>query len=796
MDREPVGDEADEVLYDADQAPAPGGDGDPCDDSRWTQGIPLASVMHAVALPLWQQAPEAVVADLLSETEVAHDITPYASTSADYAELLRVAGQAALTDSPANGLLNPESEAACAIATLCAAAVGAGLSSSQWRDHAAELAALGAARTLLGVALAVAGELSGGLQKATDAQRASVSRVLRLSAAAVCAIGAAVPGAHGVDKQLQRPALRASLSLLRGISFGRLPAKKMLHLTLFLVTAAAGPDDPTPKRWRQGVPRPSGRWVGDGTVEQYIGSVLHSGETGCAPLAHLSADLLRSLYYHYWHDAVSRRSRGQPARASDLFGGQPPPPFRGVPRPVCEALAVYAAALAAGVQRARGASAAPAAQAASPHASGRPSTSGRSPRKPPSSAASTGDPECLQAAALARLVNAAADAAPPDFSLTPEFPPRWDAHLQPNGETWRCGSAPPAVPGQHATAPSLQHVQQRAEAPSELIYTALLTAGMDNVVLSLLKVFLSALPVSEGEDAELRCCDVDAPQQGSPAELQRHRSIVARVVVTLLLRIAKELKQGAAPAQAAVFLRAVAESNGVLLLLKYLHINSVSLLSGINGVPEGGWDEALEVPCPLAVSDAEHVPWTDARSCEGLHTLLPCRVALDDGDDGVVMLDRRALLTCIIVLRLLHKLTNRRPQRLCVLLQYKAHVLVRRKLRVAHPLLRLYALKILLGVTPFLGRRWRAQNTRVLSHIHRYLGSGAAEATAACFVSIDPLLPDVGGQTAPQPLEASSLPVPAEQHEREYHLERVALDFDHVDYPEYWTDRSAAPAPA
>eukprot|EP01065_Artemidia_motanka_P041657 TRINITY_DN5425_c0_g2_i2.p1 TRINITY_DN5425_c0_g2~~TRINITY_DN5425_c0_g2_i2.p1 ORF type:complete len:892 (+),score=293.20 TRINITY_DN5425_c0_g2_i2:321-2678(+) len=780
------GDDADDVLYDADVGVQLLSDVDPTDETQWHAGPPPHSIVYAMALPLSFQAPEMQLAELLTESEVRNVLLPRAldTQGGALAGLVSAAASADLTSSRHSGLLAAGSSAHSALAALASAATGAGLEGAAgWKSWCGELVRAGAADALTSVFLRAGGSMQ---STATFLQHPSLQLALRLCLTGLCGMAAAV-GAECVASGGQ-DGLALALALLKEVpSAPALPAKKLLLYVDALITSIAGPADPTPKCWRHETPTQPSRWAGDGAVEQYIGSVLSSGAAGVAPLAHLSADLLRALHYRYWSSAVARRQMGQPAAASDLLALPAPAPFGGVPLPVREALAVYAATLAEAVQAGR-APPVPLAQAG-------PACAGSAGLSAPGAVESLAG---LEADALVERLTELADAGAADagagdtrrqISLTPEFPPRWEAHLQPSTDGWISGAPPPsmwplAIEGHLAGT--------EGTTPAAVCYKALLDAGLRDVVLAMLKVFLAALP---GEDAAAGSCDAELHVFGkaSEEELRRHRGILLRLVPHILLRLLKLFRQGNCPGQSVVLLDAIsADTNGLRLFVKYLHQNSVHSLTGIRNVPEGGWDEALEVPNPLPSSEAAHVPWVGAEGCPALSTLTPCRVLLDDGDHGFLSIECRALLALVCVLRLLQKLSRRQPQKLCIILQHKVYVLLRRKLSIGHPLLRLYALKLLNAMVPFLGRRWRMQNTRVMSLLFHYVSGSVTDTTVACFACYDPLLPpasDVNPAALPL-LDPADLPVPPEQHETEAHQRMVAQELNRYVYPAWCSSES------
>lgn len=68
--------------------------------------------------------------------------------------------------------------------------------------------------------------------------------------------------------------------------------------------------------------------------------------------------------------------------------------------------------------------------------------------------------------------------------------------------------------------------------------------------------------------------------------------------------------------------------------------------------------------------------------------------------------------------RILQKMTKRRVHRILLLTQYKSSAIFKRLLKVPHPVLQLYILKIIKSQVPFCGRKWRQANMRAITGIY------------------------------------------------------------------------------
>jgi len=79
----------------------------------------------------------------------------------------------------------------------------------------------------------------------------------------------------------------------------------------------------------------------------------------------------------------------------------------------------------------------------------------------------------------------------------------------------------------------------------------------------------------------------------------------------------------------------------------------------------------------------------------------------------------RNLVACINLLRILNKLTKWKHSRIMMLVVFKSAPILKRSLRVKHPLLQLYILKLLKMQTKYLGRQWRKANMKTMSAIYQ-----------------------------------------------------------------------------
>ncbi|ORZ17847.1 hypothetical protein BCR42DRAFT_412616 [Absidia repens] len=80
--------------------------------------------------------------------------------------------------------------------------------------------------------------------------------------------------------------------------------------------------------------------------------------------------------------------------------------------------------------------------------------------------------------------------------------------------------------------------------------------------------------------------------------------------------------------------------------------------------------------------------------------------------------NNRNMFWMINLLRVLQKLTKNKPNRVMVMVQYKSSTVFKKLLKISHPMMELYTLKILKSQVPFQTRKWRANNMKIISAIY------------------------------------------------------------------------------
>ena len=227
--------------------------------------------------------------------------------------------------------------------------------------------------------------------------------------------------------------------------------------------------------------------------------------------------------------------------------------------------------------------------------------------------------------------------------------------------------------------------------------------NLPQYMISFLKVLLAASPTAKAKSDSLNIL-VDVLPFEEPAsviessqlnlDIQRHKEIIVKAVSAILLLLLKYFKlnhiyQFEFMSQHLVFV------NCIPLVLKFFNQIVAQYVAAKNTL--------LELEFVSYVTS--HL---DKPTFESLEP-----VCLDQGYCW------RNLFACINLLRILQKLTKWKHSRIMMMVVFKSAPILKRTLKVRHPLIRLYTLKLLKAQTKYLGRNWRRSNMKVISSIYQ-----------------------------------------------------------------------------
>ena len=238
--------------------------------------------------------------------------------------------------------------------------------------------------------------------------------------------------------------------------------------------------------------------------------------------------------------------------------------------------------------------------------------------------------------------------------------------------------------------------------PTEKLYKILLP-NLPQYMIALLKVLLAAAPTSRARNDSLNIL-VDVLPPEAPAnivestqvtfDINRHKEIIVKAISATLLLLLKHFKvnhiyQFEYMSQHLVF------ANCIPLVLKFFNQNMIQYIAARNNFPSLNFPACVLFPQDgEATIEVESAP-TDSGYCW------------------------RNLFSCINLVRILQKLTKWKHFRTVMLVVFRSAPILKRALKVRHPMMQLYILKLLKVQTKYLGRNWRRSNMKTISAIYR-----------------------------------------------------------------------------
>ncbi|KAF8138236.1 hypothetical protein EV363DRAFT_1393697 [Boletus edulis] len=266
----------------------------------------------------------------------------------------------------------------------------------------------------------------------------------------------------------------------------------------------------------------------------------------------------------------------------------------------------------------------------------------------------------------------------------------------------------------------------------EVIYSSVLPV-LSGWVLVLLKLLLATVSAGTGQQQlpQSSTSSVFPPGVASPPEqpppppptlddldVTRHREITSKAVSAILLLTLKWFK--ASHAMKFHHLgQLLLDTNCLLLILKMFGLQEVSA-SVVSKADSP--DHSFFRYCQIHHARVAHrVPEERPRAAS--HIVLQSKT-LPNGqkhEEEVEMLTEfswRNFFSAINFAKIMQKLSKSRSHRIWMLVQYKSSAVLKRVLRVPHPMLQLHVLKLIKSQVPFCGRKWRQSNMKVITSIY------------------------------------------------------------------------------
>ncbi|KAI6658918.1 Striatin-interacting protein 1-like [Oopsacas minuta] len=245
--------------------------------------------------------------------------------------------------------------------------------------------------------------------------------------------------------------------------------------------------------------------------------------------------------------------------------------------------------------------------------------------------------------------------------------------------------------------------------PTELLYEQLLPQ-LPQFMIALLKVLLAATPTknkTESLNIYIDVCPSES-QVNAMSNIERRRveldvhrytEVVVKGVSSILFLLLKHFKLNHVY-QFEFVCHHLVFANCIPLILKFFNQNLLQFIYSKSFI------NSLEYPaCLLYPPKLEE------------------ELELGDGDEIEEgegnYLSWRNMFSCINLLRVLQKLTKWKPSRTMVLVAFKSAQILKKVLKIRHPLIQAYALKLLKMQTRYLGRNWRRNNMKIMSSIYQ-----------------------------------------------------------------------------
>ncbi|GAA6035376.1 hypothetical protein JCM8097_008842 [Rhodosporidiobolus ruineniae] len=286
----------------------------------------------------------------------------------------------------------------------------------------------------------------------------------------------------------------------------------------------------------------------------------------------------------------------------------------------------------------------------------------------------------------------------------------------------------------------------------EVLYRSTLP-HLQSAVIVLLKLLLATVTANQNlagpggmngaNNAEPTSSDPPPDLSFEDCDILRHREITSKAVSAILILTLKWFKASHVM-KFHYFSQLLVDSNCLLLILKMFGLQEVSTLVRIkHDVPDRNFfkfcndhinpsassprpeDALLALPPPGArpgspPSAAGGDRPTSSSPTNSDPAVKSSTSSTSGGDDIELVSDYswRNFFSTINFVHILQKLTKRKTHRVLLMVQYKSSAILKRILKVSHPTLQLYVLKVIKSQVPYCGRKWRQSNMKVITAIY------------------------------------------------------------------------------
>lgn len=262
----------------------------------------------------------------------------------------------------------------------------------------------------------------------------------------------------------------------------------------------------------------------------------------------------------------------------------------------------------------------------------------------------------------------------------------------------------------------------------DMFYRAVLPHLQSGVIV-LLKLLLATVTQQNNNNSPhfQAIADGIAIEDAPPPTLEdidivRHREITSKAISGILLLLLKWFKVSHVM-KFNYISQLLVDSNCLLLILKMFGLTEVNnQVKVVNEIPNFNFFKFCELNCGQEPRRPRPEDTVLAKQpFEGMPSPPMALAHLNSAVEDVEPMDRysfRNFFSGLNFTRILQKLTKRKTHRILLLVQYKSSAILKRTLKVPHPDLQLYALKVIKNQVQFCGRKWRQSNMKVITAIY------------------------------------------------------------------------------
>jgi len=248
--------------------------------------------------------------------------------------------------------------------------------------------------------------------------------------------------------------------------------------------------------------------------------------------------------------------------------------------------------------------------------------------------------------------------------------------------------------------------------------------NLSKIIIILLKIILAAAPIKSytGPINLMAEIIIDTPSPGSSASLietmqsavdfLRHKEIVSKSTLGILLLLLKHSKFNQY-LQFEYITKILYESNAIVLLYKCLNLESIEKhLYSQNFIAS---EEYFNITTPISVSSLS--TYTNSSSSISSTQTTQTTTAIKE--------NWRNYFSTICILRIIQKIIKHHPPRIYSLPLTKSANILKKYVQLDQlhqkPLIRYYGLKVMKSLIPYLNKKWKQNNMKIITDIYLYV---------------------------------------------------------------------------